>query len=252
MQNNLIHFFDNIDIIYYINIDWATERRNNMENMLSQINIPYTRINAVDGENISDDALYDNFIFEDDNNRLKKKEYACLLSHLNTLLTFYKSEYEHALVLEDDMTLEYSIYWDKKIKKIMDDAPEDWDIIMLNYCIRNKLPDKLYTLNKSVYMNINNDYASAGAYIINKRGVKKLLNEIYFNNRFILKKDYIYYADIYIYNLLNTYVYLYPYFIYKTNNDSIITNNSNIDFQNDSKRKLFDNSWNKLLPISNT
>ncbi len=117
---------------------------------------------------------------------------------------------------------------------------------MLNYNRRFYLPSELYTLNKSTITDDLLNYSSTAAYIINKDGANIILNKIYKNNRFILKKNYLYYADVYIYNLLNAYVYFYPYFIYKTNNDSDISNCSDsIEFQNLSKKSIFYITWGR-------
>ena len=42
------------------------------------------------------------------------------------------------------------------------------------------------------------------------------------DNKYILHKNYTHTADDYIYALLNTYVYKYPYFTFPNNNDSTI------------------------------
>jgi len=59
-MNDLTEYLKGIDIIYYINLDRAVERRKNMEELLSHFNIPNVRISAVDGKNIPDDELYGN------------------------------------------------------------------------------------------------------------------------------------------------------------------------------------------------
>ncbi len=243
MSGDLTKYLEGIDIIYYINLDRAVERRKNMEELLSHFNIPNVRISAVDGKNISDEELYGNFIFED-GMKMSKVEYACLLSHLKTLLTFSQSNYMNALILEDDMTLEYSKYWDKTTKTIMDEAPKDWNIIMLGYNTPDKLPTEMYTLNTNQNPNQLTNYFSATSYIINKTGVNNILNKIYNNNKFTMIKNYLHPADVYLFNLVKTYVYKYPYFIYKTDNDSYIADGA--AFMNSSKERNFDNTWGKL------
>ena len=192
----------------------------------------------MDGKNISDDELYGNFIFEDDNKPLKDTEYACLLSHLKALSLFKETKYINALILEDDMILEYSKYWNKTTKTIMDDAPKDWDIIMLAYITLNNLND-LYTHNA------NNGIYSTGAYIINKNGVNKLFEKIYDNNKFILLKGYKHTADDYLYGLLITYAYKYPYFTYASVYESTVHVGPST-FYDDTKKIAFNNTWGKI------
>ena len=244
MSGDLTKYLEGVDIIYYINLDRATERRKNMEELLSHFNIPNVRISAVDGKNISDDELYNNFIFEGEKNR-PKVEYACLLSHFKAFLLFQKmisegKNYKNCLILEDDMTLEYAKYWDKPVSTIMNDAPKDWEIIMLNYTIGGKFNfNELYNKHKiSIW--------SAGGYIINKNAVNHLLNQIYMNNKFKLLNGYTHNSDNYIFPLLITYCYKYPYFTYNDNNDSTI-HSDHLDFHISSKKYIFKNTWDKQL-----
>ena len=120
-------YLDNIDIIYWINLDRSENRRKNMEKLLEKINIKNERIKAVDGKFEPDENIYGKFINQG-NNRSSKIEYACLLSHLNTIKKFSDSPYELALILEDDLSLEYTKYWDKKISEIIisNESPENW------------------------------------------------------------------------------------------------------------------------------
>jgi GR25 family glycosyltransferase involved in LPS biosynthesis len=63
----------------------------------------------------SDDEIYGNFVFK--NNKTQpyrsKIEYACLLSHLTTIKTFNESEYEIAMIMEDDVSMDFIKYWKK-------------------------------------------------------------------------------------------------------------------------------------------
>ena len=234
---NINHYLDNIDIIYWINLDRSIDRKNKMENILKQINIQNTRITAVDGSKISDSELYNNYNNKSYEFGRSKIEYACLLSHLNTIKEFSNSNYELALILEDDISLEYVKYWDKKISEITNEAPKDWEIIMLNYVAKKKLND-IYTLNN------NGIISCCGSYLINKAGAKKLMNNLYIDNKFILLANAIHTSDNYIYSNLITYTYKYPYFTYPYENDSTI-HNSHIAFHNYTKKLAFESWINK-------
>jgi GR25 family glycosyltransferase involved in LPS biosynthesis len=215
-----------IDIIYWINLDKSIVRKNNMENILKYINTRNHRISAIDGKKSTDDDIYSRLIgitkFR------TKTEYACLLSHLDTIRIFANSNYENALIFEDDITLEYVKFWNKSFCKIISDAPHDWDIIMLNYVSSQSLKE-IYTLN------INGKISCCQAYIINKRSAQYLMNQIYIgNNKYMLNKNFIHTADDYIYSSLITYVYKYPYFTYSIENDSTI-HPSHLNYHNNSK-----------------
>ena len=123
-------YINGFDIIYWINLDISSERRDNMLKMLSYFPCQNIRITAVDGKSCTDETIHNNIITTNYNGT--KTEFACLLSHLNTIRLFSESDYNVALILEDDMTLEFAKYWIKDISSIINEAPHNWDIIMLN------------------------------------------------------------------------------------------------------------------------
>jgi GR25 family glycosyltransferase involved in LPS biosynthesis len=213
-MKNINYYLDVIDIIYWINLDRSIERRNNMKNILKEIDIPNKRISATDANLYEYSDLNNLFINYGTYNRTKI-EYAVLHSHLKTIDEFSQSPYETALIFEDDLSIEYQKYWDKKISDIIKRAPKDWDIIMLNYNTKTELNDE-FTLNK------DGTIFSCLSYMINKKGALKLMNQIKKNHRYILYPDKIQKAEDYIYSSLKTYVYKYPYFTYPISNDSTI------------------------------
>ena len=214
ISNKINKYIDSIDIIYWINLDRSIDRRKNMESNLKHFKIKNKRINATDALLIENDKLYSQFINYGEFNRTKI-EYAVLHSHLKTIEEFANSPYQMALIFEDDLSLEYVPLWDKKLSEIINGAPKDWDIIMLNYVTSKKLND-LYTFNK------DGKISSCLSYVINKNSAKKLINQIKKDNKYILYNDKIHTADDYIYSLLKTYAYKYPYFTYPIDNDSTI------------------------------
>jgi GR25 family glycosyltransferase involved in LPS biosynthesis len=170
--------------------------------------------------------------------------YACLLSHLESIRKFNNSNYDIALILEDDCTLDFKKYWKKSVKEIMNNAPKDWEIIMLSYYFEGD-SHILWDWSK-----MNNDYTdnetySALSYIINKKGSNKLINEIYKNDKYTLKQHLSPHADRYIFMSLKTYVYKYPMFIYKTENDSTLGHNiqEHVNFKNHIIEQYSKNSY---------
>jgi GR25 family glycosyltransferase involved in LPS biosynthesis len=214
-ENN-VDYMDGVDVIYWINLDRSTHRREIMENMLSDPvfnNIPKIRFSAVDGKNVNVFSMVD----KNPNFTRTNVEYACLLSHLEVIRTFYESKQNHevALILEDDISLDFKKYWRETIQEIIDNAPQDWEIIQLCYfgfrC--SALPVKLYDDQTILY--------STGAYIINRKGAQKIADS-YKNHKYILDMNVDISADIYLYKVMKKYAYRYPYFIFKSQNDSTI------------------------------
>jgi GR25 family glycosyltransferase involved in LPS biosynthesis len=206
-----------IDAVYWINLDRSEDRRICMQKLFDDPvfqNIPNERVSAIDGKK---PGLIESLL-----NIPKKQDghtdivYACLLSHLNAIREFSNSNYNVALIAEDDICLDFKKYWKTPIKNVIDNAPADWEIIQLYYFVGDKFLNKNYTLN------VNSEYPSAVAYLINKKGSKKLMEGTYVNNKYKLKMEHPHSADNYIYRELTSYVYKYPYITHRTENDSTL------------------------------
>lgn len=225
-----VNYMDGIDVIYWINLDRSINRRVFMEHMFTDHvfhNIPTFRFSAIDGKTQNVFELVNkNYNFPSRTN----VEYACLLSHLEIIRNFYNSdkEYENALILEDDICLDFKKYWKKPLKEVIDNAPKDWEIIQLCFfgyrCAAQ--PVKLYDDETILY--------STGAYIINRKGAKKIADS-YKNNKYILNPIIDISADIYLFKVMKKYAYKYPYFIFKSENDSTI-HSQDVNCHENSKR----------------
>lgn len=107
-------FMNSIDVIYWINLDRAVDRKNYMDNLLGDSIfkiIPNIRISAVDGK--MSDEMYKKIIKYNKQPEVTDSEYGCLLSHLNAISTFSKSNYNNAIIFEDDISLDFKPYWKK-------------------------------------------------------------------------------------------------------------------------------------------
>lgn len=242
------NYLDGIDIIYWINLDRSSDRKEKMIKMFEDdafSGISNERFSAVDGNN-PDSIKKIEFI--DPNER--PGVYGCLLSHLETIRKFNNSNYDIALILEDDCTLEFKKYWKKSVRTVIQESPKDWEIIMLSYYFEG---DDLNTHVLSNWDNMTNDYTSDQAYstlayIINKKGSNKLISSIY-NKEFDIyniNHKLPAHADKYIYKSLKTYAYKYPFFIYNTDNDSTSTLGHNIDNHAKFKNKLIE-QYNRTI-----
>lgn len=212
-------FMNNIDYIYWINLEDSIVRKKNMIHLLGNFNIKNIRINAVDGtieHNINRKYFY-NIDGYDKYPNYTNKEYAILLSHLNTIDKFIMIDesmlqYGVALICEDDLSLDFINYWNKDIKSIINEAPIDWDIIMLGYFSVNLNYNELY--NKW-----NNEW-SAISYLVNHKNMKDKIINFKKDGLWICKESDLMVSDNYIFSKFNTYVYKYPYFTFPNNNDS--------------------------------
>jgi GR25 family glycosyltransferase involved in LPS biosynthesis len=227
-----IKYMDGVDIIYWINLDRSTERRSTMTRVFQDEvfnNIPIERVSAVDGNNTK--AVYPrlSFMYKQKNDY----EYACMLSHLDTIRKFSRSDLPVALIMEDDITMEFKKYWRKSVREIMAGAPADWEVIQLCYNTQNNIKRfDLYERNQF------NKTVCAAAYLIKNSAAKRLISSIYKNGKYELESYIIHHADCYIFNKTVTYTYKYPLFIYKTGNDSLLH-----------PQDLKDHEWSKMQII---
>jgi len=216
-----------IDIIYWINLDRSPDRKTRMLEMFTDDSfkeIPIKRFSAVDGKNENIDEM-----MTIRKRKLTNPEYGCLLSHLEIINEFSKTDYPVAMLMEDDITLDFKKYWRKSIRQVIDNAPKDWEIILL--CYHSDIhPIDEYTLNE-------NNYWSTGAYIINNAAAKKLTSMTYINGTYHLDDNIKQAADDYLFIKLRTYVYKYPYFIYGYSENTTIPT-SNVKYHNYSRRKI--------------
>lgn len=221
------HKFDlinNIDKIYWINLDESIDRKKRMEKMLEFINIENERVKAVNGYKeqninkkyfISLDEKYPNNC---------NKEYAILLSHLNCIekiVNSYNDEntdkHNISIIFEDDLSYDFIDYWEKEISEIIKELPDNWEILMLGYFSLNIKYDN--PINKW-----NNEW-SALSYLVNTKNIKnnntiKLLKND--ENKWICNSYDIMVSDNYIFSKFNTYIYKYPYFTFPNDNDSTL------------------------------
>jgi GR25 family glycosyltransferase involved in LPS biosynthesis len=215
---------EGVDVIYWINLDRATERRAHMKKVLSDARlktIPTIRVSAFDSKKIE---LDDYFTMKKDilsvNYRVTKNEYACLLSHLETIRIFADSDYSTALILEDDVVFHKKT---DTIQHVIDNAPKDWEIIRLSSNRFLNGPKKKYH-TFTVKCHSTHCMADWGsqAYLITKNAAKKIIHELH-HKKYVLKNDTFHVADYLLFNTLKTYTYKNLFTIRKNNDSSIQT-----------------------------
>ncbi len=225
-------YLEGIDVIYWINLDRSIDRRQRMETMFKDPVFngkKIIRVQAVDGKASNIDEIL-NANFEGmQPERFTKVEYACTLSHLNAIRQFSQSDDKVALIMEDDMTLEYKPYWKRSVKQIMDNAPSDWDVIQL--CINTPtVPKKIYTRNSGTGQIVCN-----GAYIVNKKCANKISPL-----KITLSHNISHTIDLLLYGITIAYAYKYPLFTYNYNEISTI-HQDHVERFHDNTKKIMDN-----------
>jgi GR25 family glycosyltransferase involved in LPS biosynthesis len=214
---------------YYINLDRSPERKERMEKMFQQFKLDFTRVQAIDGKQLTS---WDQ--------RLNPYEQGCTLSHLKAIEEFYQSGEEMAIICEDDMTMDFFPFWKTPMKNVIQKAPSDWEIILLGYII---LPENYKFLQSLYNPFIPIVYNSTLSYLINRKGAEKILkNHTLQNPNLHLYTKIRPVADVILYDIVKTYVYKYSLFTYPDNNTSTI-HDSHSNFHKLSKiqaRKMFE------------
>lgn len=162
---------------YVINLAHATERWSLMEAQLHEIDLKYSRIEGVYGDQLAEPI--DNYNSRKYNilhgKTTNKREVGCFFSHIKVLREFLKTKATHTLVLEDDIALP------KGILNLIDKAinfSEDWNLLRLtSFTPGEHLPfaqltdDYNLTYNKKVLKN-------TGAYVIDRYAAECILKNM--------------------------------------------------------------------------
>ena len=165
--------------ILYINLNRAIYRKNKIEEILNNNNLNYKRIEAIDGLELDYIELKKQYIFR----KMTKNEVACVLSHLKTIQYAFDNNYDNVLIIEDDCSFEYLEYKNESLKELIKELTKinnDWEILQLGIICDNSLYKTFMDLfEKNKF--IKSCYYSLGAvaYIINKKGMEKILNNFF-------------------------------------------------------------------------
>lgn len=171
--------------IFVINLKKDVQKRKNMEKIFQGLNLEFEFIDAVYGKDLSSeelDLVYDeNLAIKYNERPMSKAEIGCMLSHLSIYKRMLEEKIENALILEDDVQI------DRKILDVFNNIksfPKDWECVLLSY-YKETYYKKKYCINHVSRKKISNDLKvgrfiepmiSGAGYIINQKGVRKLLD----------------------------------------------------------------------------
>lgn len=150
--------------VYWINLDRSKDRRRATQRELKKFKVRSVRVSAVDAaRDLSKYKITKSWKCS----WTTDKEYACTLSHLEAITRAYVNGDQVATILEDDM-----IILRLPTNKLIDAAPEDWDIIQL--CVWGRKA-RIYKNPKTYFTPWRQSWSHAGGYTINRRGMIKVL-----------------------------------------------------------------------------
>ena len=167
--------------VFLINLDRATERLKFVKSCIDQLGLPVERISAIDGKLLSKEEIQKICDQEQFKRYFKMLPepgtIGCSLSHEKALRRFLASDYEFALIFEDDVTFnphDLRACVEKAIQK-----KDLWDILSFEIT-HNRFPLKISDLYEDKYMALYvTSVKHACCYLINRDAVKKLLERFY-------------------------------------------------------------------------
>lgn len=213
--NNVYEYnkIDFVDHIVWINLDKSTKRQKHMVGLLKNINIPSTRISAIDGskgdlrkmmKDLNIDTIY-----------TSNPEIGCTLSHIKAISHLSTLPGEYFLVLEDDVTLDNLCLFDITLKDIIKTCPK-FDILQLHSITENVIP---YIKSVDDFQITKKDFNpfktwSTASYVISRQGIQNFMKKkgYFINNKIMIIDKKFDIADIYTYRNMVIYSYKYNFF----------------------------------------
>ncbi|MDR1009302.1 MAG: glycosyltransferase family 25 protein [Rickettsiales bacterium] len=162
--------------IFVINLDRAADRMERMRERLAGLGLPYTRIEAVDGQQCKfNHSHVDRTKYASVHGRyVTGAEVACFMSHFEAMKRFLATDSKFALILEDDMMFEDDFL--DLLRALLSD--ESWDMVKLNGGHRSK---SVFVKNVVGRYSLVKDLfhqSKAGAYLINRHAAMKYLAKL--------------------------------------------------------------------------
>ena len=147
----IIRCIEDIMNAFYINLHHRTDRKKHVEEQLNSIGINASRFNAIKME---DGAI------------------GCSMSHLKLLQTALINNYDHILIVEDDITFLDPELFKSQFNKFLNKHGNNWDVILL---AGNNMPP--YEKTDDTCIKVSRCQTTTG-YLVNGHYIKALVTNI--------------------------------------------------------------------------
>lgn len=163
-------------IAYVINMDESVDRLNYVMPRVNKLGFEVHRFRAFDGRKLTDAQAAELVdmptYFRHFAHYPRKGTIGCSMSHINLWKQFVESNYDYALVFEDDVDFDA-----EKLKGIIDDLlqhTDKWDLVLFEM-IHSGHPTKVQALSAGHEMvRYWTQVTHSGAYIINRKAATNL------------------------------------------------------------------------------
>jgi FkbM family methyltransferase len=136
-----INISKDLKLSYFINLDRMPSRREHMEEQTRKVGLTAQRWRAVDWRRVALGEFNKDYVrvqgLQEDLLKKPGKEgngtIGCYLSHLQALMqagSVLHADNEVALLMEDDVAIPDN--WQGKLQKVVDQAPQDWELLKLS------------------------------------------------------------------------------------------------------------------------
>lgn len=166
------HIIEDIPI-YWINLERSPKRREYMEKLLDNEEIINKRIEAIDGNLISEKIIQEsnskNLLKRD----LTRYEIACALSHIKAIQQAYDDGLEYVIIAEDDISFDYTENLTKSVKELIQNTKTLIQLIFFIKGIKQKIKMAQKYKNNDFYSHKN--YWCAAFYVIHRDYMEEVL-----------------------------------------------------------------------------
>ena len=153
-----------------------SDRRANMKQRLSEMEIDAVRIDAINGGEVIDQLDFGNV-----KKKLNNAEIGCFLSHHNLYKRILDEGHETALILEDDCL--FIEGYKEVVEQAMKDIPKDWDMLYLGQANYDsiKIAQSAELKTHAIKENVSGRLYRASrcwlthAYVVNRKVLPKLI-----------------------------------------------------------------------------
>lgn len=163
--------------VYLINLDRSSDRLLSAEAAFTRINLGFERVPAIDGS-LEDISTYpidlQQFQLRHGRRSVRTGEVGCYFSHVRALTSFVDSNYEFAVILEDDTTPDIGIL---QVLEVLVEWSNHWDIVPLFHF--HKGAPVAIRESEGISLTIHLSHiSSAAAYFVNRAAAIRLIEHL--------------------------------------------------------------------------
>ena len=189
--------------------------KSKFDNVLEMIgNTPVLKINNIeripaiygkDLEDIKNISIFGKILRNKYKSENIHSQLGCFLSHIKALRRAKELNLELVCIIEDDFLFDFAKVWKKPLLNILEEAPEDWEIINMT----NFIFEKTFNYKDFYISSKEKSFSSTMFYIINEKGIDKIL-KLFERVEYSNKKKHRPVSDMFLYENTNSYTLKNP------------------------------------------